>query len=87
MIVSKETAGYRVVSVGGGEGVKCSLVYPHVVALYTMNYLSSYTAFDTCVRVFRPDSPLPWRLPFSSMKLSPNGKFVSRVPRVSAYHS
>lgn len=44
-----------------------------------------YTAFDTYVRA--PDSPLLWRLPFSSMKLSPNGRFADRVPRVSVYHS
>ena len=44
-----------------------------------------YTAFDTGVRVFRPDSPLSWRLPFSSMRLSPNGKFVNRVPCVSTH--
>ena len=54
MRVSKETVGCRVVSVGGVGGVKCFLVYPHearilyLVALYTMNYLSSYRCWFLC---------------------------------------
>ena len=103
MRVSKETVGCRVGSVSWGRGrgkmlfslpsrstntvFSCTLYDELFVQLSLLVPLlpEGYTAFDTYVRA--PDSPLLWRLPFSSMKLSPNGRFADRVPRVSVYHS